>query len=71
MTTKTPLIRRLGNGYCASGNGFYFHDTDLARLLERVAALSQRLDEGGRDRARREGREQDRTAGPRERSAAE
>ena len=71
MTTKSPLIRRLGNGYCASGDGFYFHDTDLARLLERVAALSHELDERGRERAGDERREQDRPAAARERAAAE
>jgi hypothetical protein len=71
MTTKSPLIRRLGNGYCASGDGFYFHDTDLARLLERVARLSTELGESGRERARDEGREQDRPARPSERAAAE
>jgi hypothetical protein len=49
MTTKSPLIRRLGKGYCASGDGFYFHDTDLARLLERVAALSQESPEPVRE----------------------
>ena len=49
MTTKSPLIRRLGNGYCASGDGFYFHDTDLARLLERVAALTQEAPESARE----------------------
>jgi hypothetical protein len=54
MTTKSPLIRRVGSGYCASGDGFYFHDTDLARLLERVAALSQSVDERGRERGRRD-----------------
>jgi hypothetical protein len=62
MTTKSPLIRRLGKGYCASGDGFYFHDTDLARLLERVAALSQEQEERLRDRARRDSREADAAA---------
>jgi hypothetical protein len=62
MTTKSPLIRRLGNGYCASGDGFYFHDTDLARLLERVAALAQEQEERLRDRARRDSREADAAA---------
>jgi hypothetical protein len=52
MTTKSPLIRRLGKGYCASGDGFYFHDTDLARLLERVANLSLAQDERAPERAR-------------------
>ena len=62
MTTKSPLIRRLGKGYCASGDGFYFHDTDLARLLERVAALAQEQEERLRDRARRDSREADAAA---------
>jgi hypothetical protein len=61
MTTKSPLIRRLGNGYCASGDGFYFHDTDLARLLERVARLSTPLDEPAHERAADEPREQERS----------
>jgi hypothetical protein len=62
MTTKSPLIRRLGNGYCASGDGFYFHDTDLARLLERVARLVTPLDEPAHENIGTEPREQDRPA---------
>jgi hypothetical protein len=41
MTTKTPLIRRVGNGYSASWNGFYLYDDDLQRVLARVAELTQ------------------------------
>lgn len=67
MTTKSPLIRRVGKGYCASGDGFYFHDTDLARLLERVASLARTLDERGGDLPG----EQDRTPAARERAAAD
>lgn len=40
MTTKSPLIRRLGKGYCASWNGFYLYDEDLQRVLARVAELT-------------------------------
>jgi hypothetical protein len=40
MTTKSPLIRRLGNGYCASGSGFYIYDEDLQTVLKRVAELT-------------------------------
>ena len=36
MTTKSPLIRRLGKGYCASWNGFYLYDEDLQRVLQRM-----------------------------------
>jgi hypothetical protein len=51
MTTKTPLIRRVGNGYSASWNGFYLYDEDLRRVLARVAELTraQDDDERGRD----------------------
>ena len=61
MTTKSPLIRRLGNGYCASGNGFYIYDEDLQTVLNRVAELTPTdgSDVQG-ERARCEGREQDR-----------
>jgi len=40
----TTLIRRLGKGYCAAGDGFYCFDRDLSRVLERVAEFTQRLD---------------------------
>ncbi|MBM4336488.1 MAG: hypothetical protein FJ108_11340 [Deltaproteobacteria bacterium] len=40
MTTKSPLIRRLGKGYCASWNGFYLYDEDLQRVLARIAELT-------------------------------
>jgi len=62
MTTKSPLIRRLGNGYCASGNGFYIYDEDLQTVLKRLAQLTptEGSAEQGGERARGEGREQDR-----------
>lgn len=40
----TTLIRRLGKGYCAAGDGFYCFDEDLSRVLERVAEFTRRLD---------------------------
>ena len=40
MTTKSPLIRRVGSGYAASGNGFYLYDEDLRRVLARAAELT-------------------------------
>lgn len=40
----TTLIRRLGKGYCAAGDGFYFFDEDLSRVLQRVAEFTLRLD---------------------------
>jgi hypothetical protein len=45
MTTKSPLIRRVGNGYSASWNGFYLYDEDLQRVLARVAELTRTKDE--------------------------
>ncbi len=45
MTTKTPLIRRVGNGYSASWNGFYLYDEDLQRVLARVAELTREQDD--------------------------
>ncbi len=73
MTTKVPLIRRLGNGYCASGDGVYLYDEDLQRILARVAELTLSTDavEQGGKRARGERREQDRPAAKRERAASE
>lgn len=68
MTTKSPLIRRLGNGYCASGNGFYIYDEDLQTVLNRVAELTptEGSTEHASERARGEAREPDRTgANPR------
>jgi len=39
----TPtLIRRLGKGYCAAGDGFYIFDEDLSRVLLRVAEFNRR-----------------------------
>lgn len=43
-----PLIRRVGKGYCAAGDGFYCFDEDLSRVLQRVAEFSRRLDSEGR-----------------------
>jgi hypothetical protein len=40
----TTLIRRLGKGYCAAGDGFYYFDEDLSRVLQRVADFTRRLD---------------------------
>jgi hypothetical protein len=40
----TTLIRRLGKGYCAAGDGFYCFDEDLSRVLERVAEFTRRVD---------------------------
>lgn len=40
----TTLIRRLGKGYCAAGDGFYCFDEELSRVLQRVAEFTRRLD---------------------------
>jgi hypothetical protein len=40
----TTLIRRLGKGYCAAGDGFYCFDEDLSRVLQRVAEFTRRLE---------------------------
>jgi len=61
----TPtLIRRIGKGYCAAGDGFYCFDEDLSRVLQRVAEFTERLDReaaskgpGERERSTGEGRE--------------
>jgi len=45
----TTLIRRLGKGYCAAGDGFYCFDEDLARVLQRVAEFTRRLDPDASD----------------------
>jgi hypothetical protein len=73
MTTKSPLIRRLGNGYCASGDGFYLFDEDLQRILARVAELSQSAipEQQASQRARRERRKQDRAGTKSERATSE
>jgi hypothetical protein len=73
MTTKSPLIRRLGTGYCASGDGFYLFDEDLQRILARVAELSQSAipEQQADQRARRERRKQDRAGAKNERAASE
>ena len=44
MTTTSPLIRRVGNGYCASWNGIYVHDEDLQLVLARIAELMPKAD---------------------------
>jgi hypothetical protein len=73
MTTKTPLIRRVGSGYSASWNGFYLYDEDLQRVLARVAELTRTSDsdERGRQHSGGERREQDRGAARSERTASE
>jgi len=73
MTTKSPLIRRVGSGYSASGNGFYLYDEDLQRVLARVAELTQTptSDERDSDYGRGERREQDRAAARRKRATSE
>jgi hypothetical protein len=72
MTTKSPLIRRLGNGYCASGNGFYIYDEDLQTVLNRVAELTPTDGSGEQgERARGEGREQDRARANSQRAPSE
>jgi hypothetical protein len=45
----TTLIRRLGKGYCAAGDGFYCFDEDLSRVLQRVAEFTRRLDPNAAD----------------------
>lgn len=64
MTTKSPLIRRVGSGYSASWNGFYLYDEDLQRVLARVAELTQNADsdERGRQCTDRKRGEQNRDA---------
>ncbi|MGH7292992.1 MAG: hypothetical protein ACREJT_17355 [Myxococcota bacterium] len=55
------MIRRLGNGYCASGNGFYIYDEDLQTVLRRVAELTPKdADDEPNERARGEVREPER-----------
>ena len=73
MTTTSPLIRRLGIGYCASWNGFYLYDEDLQRVLARVAELTQAPDsnERGGQYAGGERREQNRAAAKSQRATSE
>lgn len=73
MTTTSPLIRRLGIGYCASWNGFYLYDEDLQRVLARVAELTQAQDSDERgDQCRGdERREQYRAAAKRQSATSE
>ncbi|HTO07324.1 MAG TPA: hypothetical protein VMR86_09750 [Myxococcota bacterium] len=57
----TTLIRRLGKGYCAAGDGFYCFDEDLSQVLRKVAEFTRRLDceagaEGPSERLPDEGR---------------
>jgi len=73
MTTKSPLIRRVGSGYSASWNGFYLYDEDLQRVLTRVAELTQSADSaerGSQARAVRRG-ERNRDAEGSERTTSE
>ena len=49
MTTPTLMIRRIGKGYCAAGEGFYVFDEDLSRVLQRVAEFTRRFDSEGRE----------------------
>jgi hypothetical protein len=44
MTANSALIRRVGKGYCAAGDGFYFFDEDLSRVLEWVAERGEKSD---------------------------
>ncbi len=73
MTTKSPLIRRVGSGYAASWNGFYLYDEDLQRVLARVADLVRTP--GGEERGGKcaggERREQDPEASHPERATPE
>jgi hypothetical protein len=73
MTTKSPLIRRVGSGYSASWNGFYLYDEDLQRVLARVADLTRTADsdERGREYAAGKRRARNRDADGAERSTSE
>jgi len=73
MTTKSPLIRRVGSGYSASWNGFYLYDEDLQRVLARVAELTQRADSDERGSSYSAGkcRDQSRDADSEERTTSE
>jgi hypothetical protein len=65
----TTLIRRLGKGYCAAGDGFYCFDEDLSRVLQRVAEFTHRLDCEAASEGPRE-RQTERAAGERRKPAA-
>ena len=69
MTTTSPLIRRVGNGYCASWNGIYVHDEDLQRVLARIAELMPTVDSNERGGGKR--REQDQADAGAERNISE
>jgi hypothetical protein len=47
MTTPSLMIRRIGKGYCAAGDGFYCFDEDLSRVLLRVAEFNRRFEPDG------------------------
>jgi len=64
----TTLIRRLGKGYCAAGDGFYCFDEDLSRVLQRVAEFTRRLDPNAADGLSEP--ERDRSDAPGERKPA-
>ena len=68
MTTKSPLIRRVGSGYSASWNGFYLYDEDLQRVLARVAELTRSADSDERGRSYAAGK---RRAGARDSAGSE
>jgi hypothetical protein len=53
MNANTTLIRRIGKGYCAAGDGFYFFDEDLGRVLQWVAELAREADAGAEPPAAR------------------
>lgn len=73
MTTKSPLIRRVGSGYSASWNGFYLYDEDLQRVLARVAELTRdaESDERGSGHASGRRRAENRDSAGRERGTSE
>ncbi|MEX2208369.1 MAG: hypothetical protein WEF50_19290 [Myxococcota bacterium] len=58
MTTKSPLIRRVGSGYSASWNGFYLYDEDLQRVLARVAELTRAAESDERGSGHASGKRQ-------------
>ena len=60
MTTKSPLIRRVGSGYSASWNGFYLYDEDLQRVLGRVAELTRSTDSDERGSQYQDGKRSER-----------
>jgi hypothetical protein len=71
MTTKSPLIRRVGSGYSASWNGFYLYDEDLQRVLARVAELTQNAESDERGSTYASGKPGKRQAKHRDAAAGE